>query len=97
MLFFRVLCFHCLNLTITRDPSGLLPLSDSQRSMLAAWKRPGEIFESGQVIYPGGGHSLDLMQDVVTDCSVVASLCSAIGREEKGFGKACTPPSPLHA
>ncbi|CUS08155.1 unnamed protein product [Tuber aestivum] len=69
------------------DPSGFLHLSDSQRSMLAAWKRPDEIFEGGEVLFPGGGHTLDLTQDVVTDCSVVASLCSAIGREGSGFGK----------
>ncbi|PWW79356.1 cysteine proteinase [Tuber magnatum] len=69
------------------DPSGFLHLSDSQRSMLAAWKRPDEIFEGGEVLFPREGHTLDLTQDVVTDCSVVASLCSAIGREEKGRGK----------
>ncbi|CAZ83891.1 unnamed protein product [Tuber melanosporum] len=69
------------------DPSGFLHLSDSQRSMLAAWRRPNEIFENGEVSFPGGGRTLDLTQDVVTDCSVVASLCSAIGREEHGFGK----------
>lgn len=55
--------------------------------MLAAWRRPDEIFESGEVLFPGRGYTLDLTQDVVTDCSVVASLCSTIGREESGFGK----------
>jgi hypothetical protein len=55
--------------------------------MLEAWKRPGEIHEDMETIFPREDCKLDLTQDVITDCSVVASLCSAIQREEKGFGK----------
>jgi len=32
-------------------------------------------------------HKVDLVQDVTTDCSVVASLCAAIAREERGLDK----------
>ncbi|KAL7271784.1 cysteine protease [Rhizina undulata] len=69
------------------DPSGFLGLSDSQHSILAGWKRPHEIYDGKHVIVPEEGDVLDLAQDVITDCSVVASLCAAIGREERGFGK----------
>lgn len=72
---------------ITRDPSGLLNLSESQRSMLDKWKRPGEIYGGNGMIYPKEIAVFDLAQDVITDCSVVASLCSAIVREERSFGK----------
>jgi calpain-7 len=28
---------------------------------------------------------IDLVQDITTDCSVVASLCAAVARAERGF------------
>jgi hypothetical protein len=31
-----------------------------------------------------GSEIMDLVQDVTTDCSVVASLCAAISRTERG-------------
>jgi hypothetical protein len=38
---------------------------------------------------------IDLVQDVTTDCSVVASLCAGIARGERGYSKvAGTPPHP---
>lgn len=30
---------------------------------------------------------IDLVQDITTDCSVVASLCAAVARSERGFPK----------
>lgn len=32
----------------------------------------------------------DLVQDVLTDCSVVASLCATTSRSERGLGMVCT-------
>ena len=32
-------------------------------------------------------NEIDLVQDVTTDCSVVASLCAGIARALKGHGK----------
>jgi calpain-7 len=32
---------------------------------------------------------IDLVQDVTTDCSVVASLCAALARNESGFENVC--------
>ncbi|KAH8149642.1 uncharacterized protein LAJ45_06273 [Morchella importuna] len=71
------------------DPSGLLELSDLQFTMLEGWKRPNELYQGNARIYPeeGTGSVFDLAQDVITDCSVVASLCSAIAREERSLGK----------
>ena len=60
-------------------------MSDSQKSILDDWKRPHEIFDGARIV-PGDGDDLDLTQDVITDCSVVASLCAGINREKKGFG-----------
>jgi len=76
-----------IGLTVRRDPAGWLQLSDSQMNILDAWKRPHEIYEDARIL-PMEEEILDLMQDVITDCSVVASLCSGF-RREKGFGQAC--------
>ena len=38
---------------------------------------------------------IDLVQDAATDCSVVASLCAAIARSERGHEKVCQPQTPL--
>jgi calpain-7 len=76
-------------LTQQRDPTGLLPLSSAQTSILESWKRPHEISPDFRLL-PHPGEALDLTQDIVTDCSVVASLCVASRREEKGFGPTVT-------
>lgn len=55
--------------------------------MLDSWKRPSELYAGSGTIIPEEGAVFDLAQDVITDCSVVASLCSAITREERSFGK----------
>lgn len=75
-------------LTVRRDPAGMLQLSDLQKTILDDWKRPHEICENARIL-PGEDEIVDLTQDVITDCSVVASLCSGVRREEKGFGQAC--------
>lgn len=65
------------------------PLSAVQLEVFDAWRRPRELL----------GHShttsaccptmlahgtVDLVQDIITDCSVVASLCAATARSERG-------------
>lgn len=55
--------------------------------MLDSWKRPSELYAGSGTITPEEGVVFDLAQDVITDCSVVASLCSAIAREERSLGK----------
>lgn len=79
-----------------RDPAGFLPLSKAQAELLAGWKRPHEINTDGDArLLPtdaaaaAAAEPLDLTQDVVTDCSVVASLCACYRRDELGFGPTC--------
>jgi len=75
-----------VGLTVRRDPAGWLQLSDLQKGILDEWKRPHEIYEDASIL-PKEGEIVDLTQDVITDCSVVASLCSGMQREVKGFGQ----------
>ncbi|KAH8700627.1 calpain-like protease PalBory [Talaromyces proteolyticus] len=70
-----------------------LKLSASQKKVFNGWKRPDELFtqfshldsKSSSPPIVGSG-VMDLVQDVTTDCSVVASLCAAIARTERGHG-----------
>jgi calpain-7 len=76
-----------------------LELSDAQREIFAGWRRPRENLDQssdGQNREPDDDHSLmasvdsiDLVQDITTDCSVVASLCAGTARASKGHGKVC--------
>ncbi|KAI8634813.1 PALB protein [Xylariaceae sp. FL1651] len=71
------------------DPS-TFTLSHRQRAVFAGWKRPTEIIE---VSRPGGDRIAtiieatddhDLVQDITTDCSVVASLCASMKHLQPG-------------
>ena len=64
-----------------RDPSGLLPLSEAQAARLAAWRRPREIFRRPFVVRDASPHSV--AQDLVGDCSFVASLCVCAAHEQR--------------
>ncbi|ORY69806.1 PALB protein [Pseudomassariella vexata] len=62
------------------------PLSDRQLAFFAGWKRPSDLVGNGQdvgtckveprLMEPQDDY--DLIQDVTTDCSVVASLCASM-------------------
>ena len=72
----------------------MLPLSDAQTRILDVWKRPSEIYERASVVPE---NLLDLAQDAITDCSIVASMCAAVSREERGHSKVtCFPLTLLH-
>jgi hypothetical protein len=68
-----------------RDPSEFT-LSPKQKDLFTGWKRPGELLARDGKL--GDQESLgasmtaslgsDLVQDMVTDCSVVASLSAAM-------------------
>jgi calpain-7 len=72
-----------------------MELSVFQQQSFVGWKRPREIFENrslregieGGISQPTmlTTNPIDLVQDVTTDCSVVASLCAAAARAETGF------------
>ncbi|KAI0165806.1 PALB protein [Xylariaceae sp. FL1272] len=66
------------------DPS-LFTLSSKQQAVFAGWKRPNEIIRAkSEPLQALGGNDLeagddyDLVQDITTDCSVVASLCASM-------------------
>lgn len=76
-----------------RDNSALL-LSDSQQQIFSGWRRPDHIFplstlpQDGIVLRTGSTMKaqgkIDLVQDVTSDCSVVASLCAVTVRADRG-------------
>ncbi|SAM04652.1 hypothetical protein [Absidia glauca] len=66
------------------DMDGSLQLSEKQLSKFGAWKRPSDFMKHPQLIRLIS--STSIIQDIVTDCSFVASLCVAAAYERK-FGK----------
>ncbi|KAK2773920.1 cysteine protease [Onygenales sp. PD_12] len=72
-----------------------LPLSTLQYEIFDGWKRPSEMLGAVDTVSGGNGANpmmestqpVDLVQDVTTDCSVVASLCAAISRVERGYSE----------
>ncbi|KAI0910279.1 PALB protein [Ustulina deusta] len=66
------------------DPSSFT-LSPKQKAILAGWKRPIELNKQTSGLGTGSDNSIaevtadyDLVQDITTDCSVVASLCASM-------------------
>nr|KMM70327.1 PALB protein [Coccidioides posadasii RMSCC 3488] len=66
-----------------------LGLSASQQQMFDGWKRPSEIFTEARKedrdILMMSKNPMDLVQDVTTDCSVVASLCAGVSQDVRGY------------
>lgn len=83
----RLSLYHDAHLV--RDPTEL-ELSDAQREIFAGWKRPHETSteppELLEDLLMTSSDGIDLVQDITTDCSVVASLCAATARASKGHG-----------
>jgi hypothetical protein len=65
----------------------MLHLSDRQKKKLELWRRstPTAVNDATKNKF-----SLDLRQEAITDCSVVASMCVAFNMEERGFAKVST-------
>ena len=73
-----------------------LKLSEAQLETFAGWKRPRERHdvpsarlkdvENDEILMNASG-DIDLVQDITTDCSVVASLCAGTARASKGHSK----------
>lgn len=69
---------------IARDDTGFT-LSAAQLDYFAAWMKPAELFKTGPACHPQSyedammqtSDDSDLVQDITTDCSVVASLSAA--------------------
>jgi len=70
-----------------------LQLSAEQRKSFSEWKHavnalpPPTLLADARPATMQSDRPLDLVQDVATDCSVVASLCAVVAREEKGHDK----------
>ncbi|CAG8675900.1 7027_t:CDS:10, partial [Racocetra persica] len=62
-------------------PDGTLPLSDKQMANFGAWKRPCQIMSNPKMIVMISSSAIK--QDIVTDCSFVASLCASAAHERK--------------
>ncbi len=65
--------------------AGELSLSSVQLEVFDEWRRPIDIAQASEDIYARtptmlANKAIDLVQDVTTDCSVVASLCAASAR-----------------
>ncbi|KAF2144597.1 uncharacterized protein K452DRAFT_356752 [Aplosporella prunicola CBS 121167] len=74
----------------------ILNLSSHQLASFDGWRRakdalppptwfPGKRDGLGPIM--SANHSIDLVQDAATDCSVVASLCAGVARTERGNEK----------
>lgn len=66
-----------------------LALSAVQLEIFDAWRRPSELLEQPYTTPAWrptmlANGKVDLVQDITTDCSVVASLCAATARSERG-------------
>lgn len=74
-----------------------LPLSSTQLATFDEWKRPQDALaairpqETGQLTQVESmmhvSDTIDLVQDLTSDCSVVASLCAGTSRAERGHPK----------
>ena len=64
-----------------------MKLSEFQIDNFDGWKRPGELFPGEFEKLMTASNEIDLVQDITTDCSVVASLCASTARAVKGHGK----------
>ncbi|KAJ3134094.1 calpain 7 [Physocladia obscura] len=67
--------------TLFSDPDGLLPMSEEQISQFGSWKRVSEFMKAPRMVSVIS--STAIVQDVVTDCSFVASLCVSAAYELK--------------
>ena len=70
-----------------------LGLSETQLEVFDRWRRPDDIVRASdgcRSLTPAMGTDgrVDLVQDVTSDCSVVASLCAVTSREERGHSNA---------
>ena len=67
---------------IRKSDTSEFSFSKKQSEIFDGWKRPAEIFsDSGPELFENimvARTDCDLVQDITTDCSVVASLCAVM-------------------
>jgi hypothetical protein len=68
--------------SFVKSDTSELSFSKKQNEIFEGWKRPTEIFnDSGPELFENimmARTDCDLVQDITTDCSVVASLCAVM-------------------
>lgn len=67
-----------------------MKLSETQLEIFNGWKRPAESLSQANLdVQPtmAAENAMDFVQDITTDCSVVASLCAATARASRGHEK----------
>ncbi|CAM9493223.1 unnamed protein product, partial [Choristocarpus tenellus] len=64
------------------DEDGLLPLAEKQQKHLTGWKRPSQ-FMRGKPTMIASVTPYSIKQDLISDCSFVASLCIASAFEQR--------------
>jgi calpain-7 len=79
------------------EDSPRLQLSPLQLESFAGWRRPREALSGIEIVHNGKKlpntptmarlEKIDLVQDMASDCSVVASLCAGAARAEQGHPK----------
>lgn len=71
-----------------RSDTAEFSFSDKQQEIFDGWKRPADIFrDSGPELYENimvARTDCDLVQDITTDCSVIASLCAVMRHLKPG-------------
>ncbi|KAK9461319.1 uncharacterized protein V1516DRAFT_675629 [Lipomyces oligophaga] len=70
------------------DKDGFLTLSPEQNKYFNEWKRIYDLYGEHAVLFPTDKYGIDrlpfdLSQDVLPDCSIVASLCAALHWESR--------------
>ena len=69
-----------------------MPLSKCQEAQFGSWLRPDEFLERPILLDDVGGRgAMYLVQDVITDCSVVASLSAAAAWEHAHSSQVSLP------
>ena len=90
---------HVAVLTIYNRDNAELGLSETQLEVFDRWRRPDDIVgasDDSKTLSPAMSTDgrVDLVQDVTSDCSVVASLCAVTSRQERGHPNARSPIRP---
>ena len=80
-------------LTIHDRDNAELELSETQLEVFDRWRRLDDIvgaLDDSKSLSPAMATDgrVDLVQDVTSDCSVIASLCAVTSREERGHSNA---------
>lgn len=90
---------HVAGLTIHNRDNAELGLSETQLEVFDRWRRPDDTVgasDGSKSLSPAMSTDgrVDLVQDVTSDCSVVASLCAVTSRQERGHSNARSPIRP---